>query len=278
MAYIIQLFDPKAWDMKFAGTPYDVLPKKVQPLKNWAKEGGADIASNLCFFNFASARYFPLYTLQTLYVDGTLCGKGEASTSHLITLPNGDRVSGWCANEKKEKMPLIESDKIYIPEKRNRSSHSLFGVTTDGKIFTVKSKKGYLQDQLAVLVLRDMLTIYRTHIIYLFEEDGGGSTGVYSALSDNLYAPQREGKNGRSVTSAFLAKLKPCAKIKRTLKYGCVGPDVIIYQIALGSITADGIFGGDTRTRTIQFQKERGLEKDGIAGPITLGELKIFGE
>ena len=262
--------------MKFAGTPYDVLPKKLYTLKNWAKEGKAGIASNLCFFNFASAKYYPLYTLQTLYVNGVLCGKGDASTPALITLPNGDKVCGWNENTHHEKKPLIESDALYPPEKRNRSAHSLFGVTKDGRIFVVKSTKGYLQDQLASLVLRDIQKIYDTHIVYLFEEDGGGSTGVYSSYSNHLYAPLKEGSDGRKVTSAFLATLKPSGFIQRVLRYGVMGEDVERYQICLGGITADGSFGGDTRNRTIQYQRANGLVPDGIAGPLTLGKLGIW--
>lgn len=271
---ILQVFDPAKWDLRFNGTPYDILPKKCANLKTWAE--GKAVASNLCYFNFASAKYGPLYTLQTLYVNEALCGKGDASTDILVTLPNGDRVAGWNENKKKPKDPLIYVDKIITPESLNRSSHSIFGSLANGSYFVAKSSKGWTQTQLAAKALSEIVNYHRTNILIGLDMDGGGSTGIYSGYSGNLYAPQKEGRDGRPVTSAFIAKLKPEGMAVRRLWQGMVGEDVKILQIALGSIDADGIFGNITKNRVKQYQREKRLEVDGIAGPITLASLDIW--
>lgn len=270
---IVQVFDPKKWDMRLDGTPYDETPKKYYPLKAWAS--GKKIAANMCFFNFPSAKYGPLYTLQTLYVNEVLCGKGDASTDILVTLPNGDRVAGWNENKIKPKDPLVYIDKIKTPEKQNRSSHSMYGSLANGCYFIAKCAKGWTQTEFAARVITEIVSTHKTHILIGFDMDGGGSTGIYSGYSDYLWAPQKEGGNGRPVTSAFIAELKPEFYITRTLWQGMIGDDVKLYQIALGGLNADGIFGPATKNRTRQYQRSVKIADDGIAGPITLGKLGI---
>lgn len=51
------------------------------------------------------------------------------------------------------------------------------------------------------------------------------------------------------------------------------GTDIQIYQRFIGKLTADGIFGGATKRRTMEYQRMRGLKPDGIAGPKTLGPI-----
>ena len=280
MGYILHVFDPNIWDMKMDGTPYLSTPKKYMPLCDWAKTNGADYASNMCFFNFPSAKYYPLWTLQYLYILRlhAKCGDGDASTPEHISLPNGDIISGWNENTKHPKDPLIEFDSIHVPEKRNRSSHSLFGITTDGRYFIAKSGTGYLQDQFASYIVKDIVGTHRSHVKTGFEMDGGGSTGVYSSKTGLLYTPtkQKEGVKGRYLTTAFLASVKPSYRIARTLKYGSIGEDVKVLQILLG-LDADGIFGSNTRLAVIAYQKANGLDPDGIAGPLTLGKMGLWG-
>src|SRR4051794_12799673 len=56
------------------------------------------------------------------------------------------------------------------------------------------------------------------------------------------------------------------------LKLGSRGPEVAAMQRALG-ISADGIFGHQTKRAVTAFQAAHGLEVDGIVGPITRGAL-----
>jgi peptidoglycan hydrolase-like protein with peptidoglycan-binding domain len=60
------------------------------------------------------------------------------------------------------------------------------------------------------------------------------------------------------------------------LKRGSKGAAVTRLQQAL-SIDADGTFGPDTEQAVAAFQKQNALEADGIAGPATNAELKLFG-
>lgn len=60
-----------------------------------------------------------------------------------------------------------------------------------------------------------------------------------------------------------------------TLRYGMgLKPaqpvdEVLVVQQKLGLVPADGRFGKDTRTAVKAFQKRRGLEDDGVVGPLT---------
>ena len=82
---------------------------------------------------------------------------------------------------------------------------------------------------------------------------GGTTTGGTTSASDssNLL---RKGCTGAAV--------KQLQEDLIALKYDC-GPD-----------GADGIFGKDTKAAVEKFQSENNLLKDGVAGPITLAEIK----
>ena len=53
-----------------------------------------------------------------------------------------------------------------------------------------------------------------------------------------------------------------------TIKKGSKGNSVKVWQIIIGA-TPDGVFGPITESNTIKFQKNNGLEIDGIVGPKT---------
>ena len=61
----------------------------------------------------------------------------------------------------------------------------------------------------------------------------------------------------------------------KTIKMGCKGDEVITLQQAL-HITADGIFGAVTENAVKRFQKEHGLDADGIVGSNTWKVLGII--
>lgn len=64
----------------------------------------------------------------------------------------------------------------------------------------------------------------------------------------------------------------------RNLSKGCEGEDVRALQILLKGRgyncgNADGVFGSNTDSKVRAYQKAKGLEVDGIAGPATMGSL-----
>eukprot|EP00697_Spironema_sp_BW2_P007426 gnl/Spiro4/21698_TR10623_c0_g1_i1.p1 gnl/Spiro4/21698_TR10623_c0_g1~~gnl/Spiro4/21698_TR10623_c0_g1_i1.p1 ORF type:complete len:282 (+),score=-3.59 gnl/Spiro4/21698_TR10623_c0_g1_i1:1149-1994(+) len=65
------------------------------------------------------------------------------------------------------------------------------------------------------------------------------------------------------------------------IKKGSTGPAVIKWQQFLqtqgNSLTADGIFGGDTLAATIVFQQQQGLDADGIVGNNTYAAAAVLG-
>ncbi len=66
-----------------------------------------------------------------------------------------------------------------------------------------------------------------------------------------------------------------------TLREGSREPQVELLQVALNraglyASPPDGIFGPITRNAVLRFQRTRGLEADGIVGPLTWGRLMPF--
>jgi peptidoglycan hydrolase-like protein with peptidoglycan-binding domain len=67
----------------------------------------------------------------------------------------------------------------------------------------------------------------------------------------------------------------PFATERRVLGFGDRGRDVMWVQDKLG-VETDGIFGPNTKSAVMEFQKEHGLIVDGIVGPQTWGDLFLF--
>lgn len=273
MSYIINVFDANEWDLKFDSTFYPTTPKKCQTLKKWGEDNNAHLISNLCFFNFMSSKSLPGYTIQYLRIPrlGGDCGYGSNSTIDLLTLPNGDTVSGWSTN----KLPAIKDNQLrYNPVKDTRAKNAI-GILANNKIFTLQCG-GVTQVTAANYVIKFMKKYHNTTIRLMLWEDGGGSVGTYSSLAKTLFAPNKEGTEGRKVCSVFCATRKSDAwKITRTLKKGCSGKDVMLLQTVIG-VEADGAFGNGTKNQVVRVQKNLGLVSDGIAGPITLTKLKLY--
>lgn len=67
-------------------------------------------------------------------------------------------------------------------------------------------------------------------------------------------------------------------KLPRTLRLGLSGEDVRKLQDALTQLgyspgAIDGIFGSQTQTAVVTFQRDKGLVQDGIVGPATAAAL-----
>jgi peptidoglycan DL-endopeptidase CwlO len=93
----------------------------------------------------------------------------------------------------------------------------------------------------------------------------GPSRGTVSAalVAATLIVPAAERADAQSAAAAL---------VDGNLRFGSRGPAVAAAQRALG-ISADGIFGPQTRAAVIAFQRAHGLVADGIIGPITRGAL-----
>jgi peptidoglycan hydrolase-like protein with peptidoglycan-binding domain len=61
------------------------------------------------------------------------------------------------------------------------------------------------------------------------------------------------------------------------LKQGTKGSAVKSLQEKLG-VTADGQYGAGTAKAVTEYQKSNGLKADGVAGPATLAQMKLFKE
>lgn len=83
-----------------------------------------------------------------------------------------------------------------------------------------------------------------------------------------------EVRTAASSHAAVLASYHPAAHVDTMLEIGSRGSAVVDLQRRLG-ITADGIFGPQTRGAVEAFQRAHGLEVDGIVGPITGAALHV---
>jgi Putative peptidoglycan-binding domain-containing protein len=271
MSYQINVYNPDEWELYFDSTFYLDKPKKCQALKKWAEDSGADIVSNLCYFNFLSSKENPGYTIQYLRIPrlGGDCGYGSNSTVERLVLPNGDTVSGWAT----DRLPAVRNNKLISSKGTSIRAHNAIGETTDGRFFTVQNRYN-TEAQVARYAINFLEKYYGTSIRLMLWEDGGGSVGTYCRRSGAMYAPMKEGTYGRAVCSVFCAKKKPQLKLSRTLSKGSRGDDVKILQMMIAA-EADGIFGSGTRKKVIEVQKRLGLVADGIAGPKTLSALGL---
>jgi len=259
---ILNIFDPKDYEIYTYGNKYTGGNVTPRSLKEWTGRSGADWTFNLAFFDFASAynnaRNIGGRTLQPVFSSkvGQIGCPDAANRTDQITI-QGSSFRGWSTAIKDGAVQKGLNTTAYRARNMN-------GLTTDGRYIHVTTSK-MTEYQVAIQVLNMVKKDYRTGIKYLFIEDAGGSTQEYSAISKLSYTPE----GFRDVASVMCIKRKTIYTFTRTLHRGLNGEDTRILQQALGGIEVDGIFGYGTQNRLKEAQKALKLNPDGYAGPLT---------
>ena len=214
------IYDPNEWDIWFAAAPYGAASKPAKTLKTWAAEEQADVVYNLCLFNMTgsgSDQYGVIKgrTLQYLRAKGVDCGYG--GTAEHLTVSPGNVVAGV-------KVAVRDGVVLAGLDKSSFRSRNMVGALADGRILVVQSSDGCTEEQVARYAAKQYA------IDLLLVQDAGGSTGMYRASDSYLFAPEREGTDGRPVCSVVCMRKKvkegtPMGKKKVFLGVGHGGSD-----------------------------------------------------
>ena len=198
MSIRCDIYDRKQYDIWFAAAPYAAASKPAKSLKQWATEEKADVVYNLALFNMTgqgSDRYGVIKgrTLQYLKAKGRECGYG--GTAERLTLDASNIVSGW-------KLAIKDGKVNGSLGKSDRRSRNMCGLLTDGRYIHVQTSASHTEMEVAQYV-RDHYDVK-----LLLVQDAGGSTGMYRVSDGYLFAPEKEGTNGRPVCSVVCIKHK----------------------------------------------------------------------
>ena len=214
------IYDPKEYDVWFAAAPYGAASKPAKSLKQWATEEQADVVYNLCLFNMTgsgSDQYGVIRgrTLQYLKAKGIDCGYG--GTAEHLTVNPGNVVAGV-------KVAVRDGVVLSGLDKSTYRSRNMIGVLADGRIIVVQSSDGCTEEQVA----RYAANQYAVDLLLV--QDAGGSTGMYRVSDGYLFAPEKEGTDGRPVCSVVCMRKKnkegnPMGKKKVFIGVGHGGND-----------------------------------------------------
>ena len=214
------IYDPKEWDIWFAAAPYSAASKPAKTLKTWAAEEQADVVYNLCLFNMTgsgSDQYGVIKgrTLQSLKAKNVDCGYG--GTAERLTVSPGNVVAGV-------KVAVRDGVVLSGMDKSTYRSRNMIGMLADGRIIVVQSSDGCTEEQVA------RYAAGRYTIKLLLVQDAGGSTGMYRTSDGYLFAPEKEGADGRPVCSVVCMRKKnkeekPMGKKKVFIGVGHGGSD-----------------------------------------------------
>lgn len=198
MSIRCDIYDRKQYDIWFAAAPYAAASKPAKALRQWAADEGADIVYNLALFNMTgsgSDRYGVIKgrTLQYLKAKGRECGYG--GTAERLSLGSENVVSGW-------KLAIKDGKVNGSLGKSDRRSRNMCGLLTDGRYIHVQTSASHTEYEVAQYV-RDHYDVK-----LLLVQDAGGSTGMYRVSDGYLFAPEKEGADGRPVCSVVCIKAK----------------------------------------------------------------------
>ena len=220
MSIRCDIYDPDEWDIWFAAAPYGAASKPAKTLKTWAAEEQADVVYNLCLFNMTgsgSDQYGVIKgrTLQYLRAKDVDCGYG--GTAERLTVSPGNVVAGV-------KVAVRDGVVLAGLDRSTYRSRNMIGELADGRIIVVQSSDGCTEEQVA------RYAAGRYTIALLLVQDAGGSTGMYRVEDNYLFAPEKEGADGRAVASVVCMKKKtkeekPMSKKKVFLGVGHGGSD-----------------------------------------------------
>ena len=214
------IYDPKEYNIWFAAAPYGAADKPAKTLKTWATEEQADVVYNLCLFNMTgsgSDQYGVIRgrTLQYLKAKNVDCGYG--GTAEHLTVSTGNVVAGV-------KVAVRDGVVLSGLDKSTFRSRNMIGALADGRIIVVQSSDGCTEEQVA------RYAAGKYAIKLLLVQDAGGSTGMYRVSDGYLFAPEREGADGRPVCSVVCMRKKnkegnPMGKKKVFIGVGHGGND-----------------------------------------------------
>ena len=214
------IYDPKEYDIWFAAAPYGAASKPAKTLKTWAAEEQADVVYNLCLFNMTgsgSDKYGVIRgrTLQYLKAKNVDCGYG--GTAERLTVSPGNVVAGV-------KVAVRDGVVLSGLDKSTYRSRNMIGALADGRIIVVQSSDGCTEEQVARYAAKQYA------IDLLLVQDAGGSTGMYRVSDNYLFAPEKEGTDGRPVCSVVCMRKKnkeekPMGKKKVFIGVGHGGSD-----------------------------------------------------
>ena len=198
MSIRCDIYDRKQYDIWFAAAPYAAASKPAKSLKQWAADEEADVVYNLALFNTTgkgSDRYGVIKgrTLQYLKAKGEDCGYG--GTAERLGLGSENVVSGW-------KVAIKDGKVNSNLDKSDRRSRNMCGLLADGRYIHVQTSASHTELEVAQYV-RDHYDVK-----LLLVQDAGGSTGMYRVSDGYLFAPEKEGTNGRPVCSVVCIKRK----------------------------------------------------------------------
>ena len=251
----IYIFHPDDWSVWCSGSPYK--GNIVKFVHEWGDIEKADLTFNLGVFSMSTGQ-------GCCYVRSKGFDIGYGGKSEILALNGSNACRGYSSG--------IENGIVTInaPFGGNALRNGV-GMTTDGQYIVAQTTHAVTEKSFCNSV--NNFVINRGLKVRRFVlEDGGGSTSMYSNMSNLTHYPS----GMRRVSSVICFKRKSKMTFPRTLRYTwplVKGEDVRLLQTCLGGIEADGIFGLGTRKRVIQAQRAFGIDADGIAGAITFGSL-----
>ena len=107
-------------------------------------------------------------------------------------------------------------------------------------------------------------------ILTLTKRINGGTIGLDDRIKHYKHALEVLGGDGGGHTQQVAESSGP--DVSTTIRRGSRGATVAAVQAKLG-LKADGDFGPGTERALMGWQRENGLEPDGIAGPLTLAKI-----
>jgi len=254
----IIILDPKLWKIGYESLPYNNKGNEYpKTLKQWCEDLKADVVWNLAAFNPASYKNIINQcagrTIHYLKARGTERGYGSESTKITVGPDANNQVSGYTHISSGV---CVIDNVIQKGISTCKTARNLHGITSTGKYIIVQTES--CTEAVACRAAINRANQIGEKIKLLLTEDGGGSVGQYSRLTKMMYAPKKEGSDGRKVASVVYANyIGPEIKGDFVYERGNVrkGEDVGVIQTLL-CCDPDQSYGPGTATsaKTSQYR------------------------